>query len=123
MSGLSPPVRAIAPTVERRLNARTGEWIRLRWNLVIALAVLAGARTVILLGYDGKPAANGATHWHGGHPKPSSAAIFQHARRAFSAVERDLEAVGVRVVNCSPGSAIESFPKADLAETLEALPC
>lgn len=86
------------------------------------LAVHAGARQVILLGYDGQPAANGATHWHGGHPKPS-AGIYEHIRRSFSAVERDLEAVGVRVVNCSPGSAIESFTKADLAETLGALRC
>lgn len=53
MSGLSTPVRAIAPTVERRLNARTGEWIRLRWNLVIALAVLAGVTVLWLFSLQG----------------------------------------------------------------------
>ncbi len=85
------------------------------------LAVLAGAKKVILLGYDGQPGPNGLTHWHGGHPKPSSG-IYDLMRQAFSAAEHDLEAAGVHVVNCSPGSAFNSFPKADLAETLEALP-
>lgn len=81
------------------------------------LAVLAGANTIILLGYDGAPAADGRTHWHGGHPTPS-AGIFEHIRRSFSAVERELEAAGVTVLNCSPGSAINSFPKVPLAAAL-----
>lgn len=81
------------------------------------LAVLAGASRVILLGYDGAPGADGATHWHGGHPK-ASAGIYDKIRASFSAVERELEAAGVAVVNCSPGSAINSFPKASIAEAL-----
>lgn len=81
------------------------------------LAVLAGAKRIILLGYDGAPGSDGRTHWHGGHPSPS-AGIYEHIRRSFSVVESELEAAGVTVLNCSPGSAINAFPKASLAEVL-----
>lgn len=81
------------------------------------LAVLAGASRVLLLGYDGAPAQDGRTHWHGGHPV-ASAGIFEYIRASFSAAEAQLAAAGVEVVNCSPGSAINSFPKSPLAEAL-----
>jgi len=82
------------------------------------LAVLAGTRTVILLGFDGRPADDGRSHFHGGHPKPTPPAFFEAMRRAFSAAEREIAAAGVRVLNCSPGSAIDSFPKVSLEAAL-----
>lgn len=82
------------------------------------LAILAGARTVILLGFDGRPAADGHAHWHGGHPRPTPQAAYEHYRRAFSAGEAAIEAAGVKVINCSQGSAIDSFPKMGLEEAL-----
>lgn len=81
------------------------------------VAVLAGATRILLLGYDGAPAPGGRTHWHGGHPV-ASAGIFEYIRRSFSAAEAQLAAAGVEVVNCSPGSQINAFPKAPLAEVL-----
>lgn len=85
------------------------------------LVILAGVSRVILLGYDGGAAPGGATHWHGGHPKPSSD-IFDKIRASFSAVENELAAMGVAVVNCSPGSQINAFPKARLADALHVEP-
>jgi len=82
------------------------------------LAILAGARTVILLGFDGRPSAAGRTHWHGGHKTPTPAAAYEEYRRAFSAGENAICAGGVRVLNCSPGSAIDSFAKVNLGEVL-----
>ena len=82
------------------------------------LAVLAGARRILLLGFDGAPAADGSTHWHGGHKSPSGPSIYKHFRAAMTAVEGDLAAIGVEVLNCSPGSAINSFPKVPLEEAL-----
>lgn len=82
------------------------------------IAVLAGASDVLLLGFDGKPAKDGKSHWHGDHPVISSSSVYDAFRRSFSAAERDLEAAGVRVINCSPGSAIDSFPKMPIADAL-----
>ena len=83
------------------------------------LAVLAGATTVILLGFDAQPDARGREHWFGAHPSPTPAAFWAEMRRAFSAGENDLKAAGVRVLNCSPGSALDNFTKMGLEEALE----
>lgn len=81
------------------------------------LAVLAGAQTIILLGIDGQPAADGRTHWSGGHREPTSQESFAAYRRSFSAGEAALKEAGVRVINCSPGSAI-GFEKMAIEEAL-----
>lgn len=83
------------------------------------LAILAGARRILLLGYDGAPGADGRAHWHGEHPEVALASQYEAFRRSFSAAERSIEAVGVTVINCSPGSAINSFPKSALEDALE----
>lgn len=82
------------------------------------VAILAGSRRVLLLGFDGAPATDGKSHWHGGHPTPGGVKRFETWRRAFSAAEAAIAAAGVTVLNCSPGSAIESFPKIALEEAL-----
>jgi hypothetical protein len=82
------------------------------------LAVLAGAKKIILLGFDGQPAANGATHFSGGHSRPTPPAAYPLYRQAMSAAEYALADLGVTVVNCSPGSAIDSFPKMALEAAL-----
>lgn len=84
----------------------------------VNLAVLSGVKKIVLLGYDGRPGADGRTHWFGEHPRPAPLAVFEEMRKAFSAAEAAIEATGVRVVNCSPGSAIDSFPKMDLGQAL-----
>lgn len=91
------------------------------------LAVRAGATRVLLCGCDGGPR-NGATHWHGGHQirnqagaivaKPTPEAFWDEMRKSFSAAENQLKELGVQVINCSPGSSIDSFPKMALEEAL-----
>lgn len=82
----------------------------------INLAFLAGVRDFVLLGYDCK-----GTHWHGDHPTPLKASL-PHTRwiEHFATLARDLRDEGVRIVNCSPDTAIpeSTFPRADLATTL-----
>jgi len=83
------------------------------------IAILAGARTVILLGFDARePTADSKTHWFGDHPRVEPVAVYAEYRKAFSAGESAISAAGARVLNCSPGSAIDSFPKMDLTEAL-----
>lgn len=81
------------------------------------LAVLAGAKTIILLGYDGQEVA-GKHHFHGEHPRPTDPRIYEQCRRAMSAAEHALSKAGVEVLNCTLGSAINSFPRTSLEEAL-----
>ncbi len=76
------------------------------------IAVLAGAKEIHLYGFDGQPAADGATHFHGGHPKASNHKAWTYIRESFAAMRKPLQELGVKVWNCSPCSAIDAFPRA-----------
>lgn len=80
----------------------------------INFAFLAGVRRIVLLGVDchGK-------HWHPDHPAPLSNRL-PHAQwiAKFGPLAKDLQADGVDVVNCSPGTALRAFPLAALDEAL-----
>lgn len=85
------------------------------------LAVMAGATKILLLGCDGRRSDDGRSRWHG-EGKRQTDDFFSDMRRAFSAQENALLSRGVSVVNCSSGSAIESFPKMSLADALSLEP-
>jgi hypothetical protein len=82
------------------------------------LAVLAGANPIILLGIDAQIAKDGRTHWSGGHREPTAQECYEWYKRSFHAAETELKAAGVTVINCSPHSAVDAFPKMDIAEAL-----
>jgi hypothetical protein len=85
----------------------------------INLAVLAGAKTVILLGYDGHTPKQGEkTHWFGDHPRREPDAVFELYRKSHAAGAAAIKAAGVCVINCSPGSAIKAFEKMELSDAL-----
>lgn len=80
---------------------------------------------IILLGYDMKPGPNGETHHHGGHRDPESGKRYgvreeEYPRRmkVMPTILPEVERRGIPVINCTPGSALECFPKARLYETL-----
>lgn len=93
------------------VTGRNGGWQALN------LAVLAGAKKIILLGIDGRPAADGRTHWSGGHPRPTPEAAYAEYRRAWADGEKAIKAAGVRVINASPSSAV-GFEKMALEDAL-----
>lgn len=85
----------------------------------IGLAVLWGARRIVLLGYD-MNATRGRLHWHADHDakrlgNPCNFAAWR-ARLAVAAV--DLRRLGVEVVNCSRETALTCFERDDLGDTL-----
>ena len=83
------------------------------------LAILAGAKTLLLLGYDAHDPAPGADdHWFGKHPRNTSPAVYPLIRKSFRDNAAAIHAAGVLVLNCSPGSAIDAFERADLADCL-----
>lgn len=80
---------------------------------------LAGVSTELLLGCDGGPNEDGVTHWHGGHPTPTPDDVWAEMRRAFTLAEDGIRKSGLTVLNCSPGSQVNTFPKVPLELALE----
>lgn len=84
----------------------------------LEVAILAGTKVDILLGFDGQPTTDGRTHWSGGHPLPTPPDAYQHYRKSFSEAEYAIKAVGVKVINASPGTGIDQFEKMEIDEAL-----
>lgn len=85
----------------------------------LQVAILAGAKKVILIGFDGRPTTDGRTHWSGGHPLPTPSDAYMHYRKSFTDAAGAIKAAGVAVWNCSPDSAIDAFEMEDLADCLQ----
>lgn len=82
------------------------------------LAILGGARRILLLGYDMQKAP-GWSHWFGDHP----GALNRHSPydlfiSAFCEAAGQIRDLGVEVLNCNPDSALPCFPRTTLAEAL-----
>lgn len=83
----------------------------------VNLATQAGARRVVLLGFDMK-----GEHWHGSHPQPLTNPrpyLFELWIKNFARMAQDLGPAGIEVVNCTPGSALTCFPQLPLNEVLD----
>lgn len=82
----------------------------------IRLAMLFGAKRIVLLGYDCQHT-GGKKHWHGDHPAGlGNAGSVQHWPMRFAAFARRLS--GVEIVNSSRETALKCFPRMDLDEAL-----
>lgn len=85
------------------------------------LAVQFGCSKILLVGYDMH--LDGGVHWHGPHPKglnnpkPNNIEIY---RRAVDGVAKQISERGIRVLNCSPVSALQNYTKMDFVEALAA---
>jgi hypothetical protein len=85
------------------------------------LAVLFGAKRIILVGYDMTDA--GGVHWYGrngwygaNNPNQSN---FKRWLTAFDAAAPVLASMGVEVINASPNSAMKSFPRRSIDDALK----
>lgn len=107
------------------------------WNgnsgaAAISLARHFGVRRIVLLGFDMKTDAEKVTHWHGyhvekysgkvdrrGNPKPRPTRLpFGRHLRGFPKIAEDAKRMGIEIINASPKSAIDAFPKASVKELL-----
>lgn len=84
----------------------------------INLVALSRPRRIVLVAYDMKIDGK-RTHSHNGHPNGSSNDFYRGFVPHFNTMRDGLERLGVEVVNCTPGSAIKSFPEMPLALALE----
>ena len=85
----------------------------------INIASYAGAKTIILLGYDCKFSAGGQRHWHADHPKGLTNSLsIERWPGQFAKVSTAARSAGVRVVNCSRETALNCFERGDLETVL-----
>jgi len=92
------------------------------WNgnsgaAAISVAVNAGAKRIILVGFD-MSVVSSHSHWHNeyGHPKVPP---FKTHIQGFKEIAEDAQKRGVEIINASPNSTITFFPKASVADVLE----
>lgn len=83
------------------------------------LAVQFGCKKIILVGFD--MTVEQGLHWHGEHPaglnNPKRGNVARW-RRATDNAAKVIAGAGVTVINCSPVSALENYPKMGFEEAL-----
>lgn len=87
----------------------------------INLALGFGATRIVLVGFDMKPAPDGRTHFFGNHVSPlfdPDATFFDISLAAFSRAAELLPS-HVRIINTTPGSALQCFENMSLESALE----
>lgn len=91
-------------------------------HTAISVAAALGASLIPLLGFDMR-LVEGKEHHHAEYAGPRDLDIY--AREfvpAFAGWNDDALQAGIRIVNCTPGSAVTEFPFADLDEVLTCAP-
>jgi hypothetical protein len=88
-------------------------------NLGIHFGSGLSRRRILLVGFD-MHAPGGRAHFFGDHPP--GLAQDKNYGRFLSAFERAAKALppGLKIINCTPGSALRCFPMADLNDALTA---
>jgi hypothetical protein len=99
------------------------------WNCnsgsaAISVAVQAGAKRIILLGFD-MSLDNNIQHWHNMYGKPTdpktvskSLLTFASHLSGFPVIAQDAKRLGVEIINASPNSTIPQFPKFSVKELI-----
>jgi len=94
------------------------------WNLstgamAINLAFLLGVTEIVLLGFDMKKAEDGRDNFHPDYGHPAERNPYPRFLLPFPSIKSDLDRLGVRVVNGTPGSALTIWPILDLAQEVD----
>ncbi len=88
----------------------------------INLAIHFAAARIVLLGYDMKRGPDGEFQWHSGHEVPNDPdrpCVYQNVMLpAYPKLVAPLAERGIEVINATPGSELDVFPKMELANAL-----
>lgn len=79
----------------------------------IQCAMKAGATRILLLGFDMK-----GTHWFGEHPDRIQSDHAGTMLPWFDTLVEPARQRGIEIINCTPGSLIECFPRARVQDIL-----
>jgi len=80
------------------------------------IAMHAGARRILLCGFD-----MSGSHWHGRHVdglRETQQAHYSKFIKRFHSIVGPAKAIGVDIVNCTPGSALKAFRFGSLEDEL-----
>lgn len=78
-------------------------------------------KKIILVGYDMQ--LDSGSHWHGDHPNNLNNPTRPNVERWRKTIDNNaqtLQNLGIKVINCSPVSALTRYPKMSLVEALAA---
>lgn len=103
------------------------------WNgnsgaAAVSVAAHAGAKRIILLGFDMSLNGDNRQHWHNlygrgvinvGDERKRRKLPFERHLRGFEDIARDAQAMGIEILNASPTSAITQFRKLTVKEILD----
>lgn len=84
----------------------------------INLAMLFGAKRILLLGFDMREI-DGKAHWFGQHEQPLvRVQLYEEWIHRLTVAAPQAKARGVHIINCTPGSALHCFDEKPLEEAL-----
>lgn len=104
-------------------NGNAVSWNHNSGAASISLAAHLGVKRIYLLGFDMRRI-NEVTHWHGGH-RPvdiKGKKILPPFKRhliGFPAIAKDAKRMKIEIINVSPDSEINVFPKVSLKEIIK----
>jgi len=108
---------------ERHRVGITTDPTKLSWNgnsgnASINLAVLFGVKRIILLGFDMQLNNGNNQHWHNYYSTPTKEVQSTMKRHLspLSTMKKELDALGIEVINANPDSKIECFTKMNFNE-------
>jgi len=110
-------IKVIARGQPEGLERRKGYvcWNRSSGASAINLAVIFGAKRIILLGFDMR-VINGTKNWHKDH-RSQDHDPFERFLQPFPAIKRDAEKMKVEILNATPDSGLKDlFPYVTLSE-------
>lgn len=85
----------------------------------LGLAVLWGARHIVMVGIDCKSGKDGKSHWFGDHPKSlPNPQVYDLWIQDYRKIAKDAAERGIRLVNCSIDTAVDSLIRSTLEEEL-----
>lgn len=86
-------------------------------HTAVGLAIALGAPLTVLLGFD-MHAEPGRSHFHDEYRTWDAAMYAREFIPSFAGWDRGARALGATVLNATPGSALDEFRRADLADLL-----
>jgi hypothetical protein len=84
-------------------------------NLAVRLALESNIKKVVLVGFDGQ-AKKGQHNFHSYHKHTPNKTVYYKFQKHFKGLAEDLKEVNIEVLNATPGTVIDSFPKVKLED-------